>query len=156
RDTLICYSYSKSFSLPGERIGYVCVPSCVTDADMVYAAVAGAARRYGYVCAPSLLQEVVARCADVLPDLTVYRRNRDLLYNSLTEMGYDCVRPDGAFYLLVRAPENDGAAFSERAKGKNVLVVPGGGFGAPHHVRIAYCVETDMIERSLNVFRALR
>ena len=156
RDTLICYSYSKSFSLPGERIGYVCVPSCVTDADTVYAAVAGAARRYGYVCAPSLLQAVVARCADVLPDLTVYRRNRDLLYNSLTEMGYDCVRPDGAFYLLVRAPENDGAAFSERAKGKNVLVVPGGGFGAPHHVRIAYCVETDMIERSLNVFRALR
>lgn len=155
RNTLICYSYSKSFSLPGERIGYVCVPDCVEDAETVYAAVAGAARRFGYVCAPSLLQKVVARCADVLPDLTVYRRNRDLLCTSLTEMGYDCVNPDGAFYLFVRSPKGDGAAFSERAKEKNVLVVPGAGFGAQDYVRIAYCVDTEMIERALPVFREL-
>lgn len=154
-DTLICYSYSKSFSLPGERIGYVCVPDCVTDSKAVYAAVAGTARRFGYVCAPSLLQAVVARCADVLPDLTVYRRNRDLLYTSLTEMGYDCVHPDGAFYLFVRSPEGSGADFSERAKRENVLVVPGAGFGAKDHIRIAYCVETAMIERALPVFRKL-
>lgn len=154
-NTLICYSYSKSFSLPGERIGYVCVPDCVTDAPEVYAAIAGAARRFGYVCAPSLLQAVVARCADVLPDLSVYRRNRDLLYTSLTEMGYDCVNPDGAFYLFVRSPEGDGARFSERAKEQNLLIVPGAGFGAKDYVRIAYCVDTDMIERSLDTFRML-
>jgi len=154
-DTLICYSYSKSFSLPGERIGYVCIPDSVTDADMVYAAVAGAARRFGYVCAPSLLQEVVARCADVLPDLTVYRRNRDLLYTALSDMGYECVHPDGAFYLFVKSPEGGGADFSERAKQKNCLIVPGGGFGAQNYVRIAYCVDTDMIERALPVFGTL-
>lgn len=154
-DSLICYSYSKSLSLPGERIGYVCVPPCVTDHDAVYAAVAGTARRFGYVCAPSLLQHVVANCASVLPDLTVYRRNRDLLYNALTEMGYDCVHPDGAFYLFVRSPEGDGKAFSARAKEKNLLVVPGGGFGAEAYVRIAYCVETEMIERALPIFRSL-
>ena len=154
-DTLICYSYSKSFSLPGERIGYVCVPDCVTDAEMVYAAVAGAARRFGYVCAPSLLQRVVTECADVLPDLTVYKRNRDLLYTSLTEMGYDCVNPDGAFYLFVRSPMGDGAAFSEKAKAENVLVVPGAGFGAKNHIRIAYCDDTDRIERALPPFTKL-
>ncbi len=155
KDTLICYSYSKSFSLPGERIGYVCVPDCVTESEKVYAAVAGAARRFGYVCAPSLLQKVVARCADVLPDLTVYRRNRDLLYTSLTKMGYDCVNPDGAFYLFVRSPKGDGAAFSECAKAENVLVVPGAGFGARNHIRIAYCVDTEMIERALPTFEKL-
>ena len=154
-DTLICYSYSKSFSLPGERIGYVCVPDCVTDSKAVYAAVAGTARRFGYVCAPSLLQAVVARCADVLPDLTVYRRNRDLLYTSLTGMGYECVHPDGAFYLFVRSPEGSGADFSARAKRENCLVVPGAGFGAKDYVRIAYCVETAMIERALPVFGKL-
>lgn len=154
-DTLICYSYSKSFSLPGERIGYVCVPDCVTDAETVYAAIAGAARQFGFVCAPSLLQKVVARCADVLPDLTVYRRNRDLLYTSLSEMGYDCVNPDGAFYLFVRSPKGTGGEFSLRAKEKNLLVVSGESFGAKNHIRISYCVDTDMIERSLPVFSDL-
>jgi aspartate aminotransferase len=155
RDTLVCYSYSKSFSLPGERIGYVCVPDGVTDGDEVYAAVAGAARRFGYVCAPSLLQKVVEKCVDVMPDLSVYRKNRDLLYSALTEYGYDCVHPDGAFYLFVRSPKGDGAEFSERAKAKNLLVVPGAGFGAKDYIRVAYCVDTDMISRALPVFREL-
>ena len=155
KDTLVCYSYSKSFSLPGERIGYVCVPDCVSDGDEVYAAVAGAARRFGYVCAPSLLQKVVEKCVDVMPDLTVYRENRDLLYSALTSYGYDCVHPDGAFYLFVRSPKGDGAEFSERAKAKNLLVVPGAGFGAKDYIRVAYCVDTDMIKRALPVFREL-
>ena len=154
-NTLICYSYSKKLSIPGERIGYVFIPQCAADNSSLFDAVAGAARAFGYVCAPSLVQRVIAACTDVPPDLTVYEKNRDILYNGLTRMGYFCAKPDGAFYLFVRTPENDGDAFCERAKKKDLLVVPGAGFGCPGFVRISYCVDTDVCERSLHIFKEL-
>ena len=155
KNTLVCYSYSKSLSMPGERIGYVLVNEDMDDWKMVYDAVAGAARSFGYVCAPSLVQRVIARCADVMPDLTTYKENRDLLYDTLTSWGYFCAMPDGAFYLFVRAPEGDGEAFSERAKKKDILIVGGAGFGCPAFVRLSYCVDTDMIKRALPLFKEL-
>ena len=156
RNTVVCYSYSKSLSLPGERIGYVYVPSSADDSHDLFAAVAGAARSMGHVCAPTLMQQVIARCADERPDLRAYEENRDLLYNSLTEMGYECVHPDGAFYLLVKAPGGDSAAFSEKAKlEQNLLLVPGDGFGAPGYLRLSYCVSHEMILRSLPAFQTL-
>lgn len=155
KNTIVCYSYSKSLSLPGERLGYVFVPHTADNADTLYAAVAGAGRAYGYVCAPSLLQMVIARCADVMPDLTVYAENRRLLLENLTAMGYECAAPDGAFYLFLKAPNGDGNAFSEKAKEKNILVVSGEGFGVPEYVRISYCVDTDMIKRALPKFEEL-
>ena len=153
--TLVCYSYSKSLSLPGERIGYVYVPQNAADSEKVYAAVAGAARAMGHVCAPSLLQQVVARCATVRPDLEAYDRNRRLLYEGLTAMGYETAKPDGAFYLFVKAPGGDAAAFSEKAKKKDLLLVPGNDFGCPGYFRICYCVSPTMIEKSLPIFQAL-
>ena len=153
--TLVCYSYSKSLSLPGERIGYVYVPQNAADGEKVYAAVAGAARAMGHVCAPSLLQQVVARCATVRPDLEAYDRNRRLLYEGLTAMGYETAKPDGAFYLFVKAPGGDAAAFSEKAKKKDLLLVPGNDFGCPGYFRICYCVSPTMIEKSLPIFQAL-
>ena len=155
RDTLVCYSFSKSLSLPGERLGYVLVPPDVTDAGDVYAAVAGAGRSLGYVNAPSLFQQVTSLCCDLTSDLSVYARNRDLLVTSLREMGYHVAEPGGAFYLFPRSLEPDDLAFSERAKQFDLLLVPGSGFGAPGHVRIAYCVQTEMIRRALPRFRAL-
>jgi len=155
RDTVICYSYSKSLSLPGERIGYVYVPGSCTESKRLYAAVAGAARSIGHVCAPSLWQKVIARCTHLRPDLERYDRNRKLLYESLTEMGYEMAKPDGAFYLFIKAPGGDAAYFSEQAKQKDLLVVPGGGFGCPEYFRICYCVSEDMIRRSLPAFEAL-
>ena len=155
-NTLVCYSYSKSLSLPGERIGYVLVPDCVEDSRRVFDAVAGAARLLGYVCAPSLVQRVIARCVDVQPDLTVYTRNRNLLIDSLSAMGYHCARPDGAFYLFLRSPRGSGAEFSQLAKEKDVLLVPGGGFGCENWLRIAYCVDTATVERSLERFELLQ
>ena len=154
-NTVVCYSYSKSLSLPGERIGYVYVPKAAADSGAVYAAVAGAARSMGHVCAPSLLQKVIARCAGVRPDLEAYDRNRRALYEGLTAMGYEMARPDGAFYLLVKAPGGDANAFSEKAKQKDLLLVPGDGFGCPGYFRICYCVSFEMIRKSLPVFRAL-
>ena len=155
RDTIVCYSYSKSLSLPGERIGYVYVPSSAADGKALYAAVAGAARGAGHVCAPSLMQKVIARCARLRPDLESYDRNRRALYEGLTAMGYDMAKPDGAFYLFIKAPGGDANAFSEKAKQKDLLLVPGDGFGCPGYFRICYCVSYDMIQRSLPVFRAL-
>ncbi len=155
KDTVVCYSYSKSLSLPGERIGYIYVPSCATDSKAVYAAVAGAGRAMGYVCAPSLLQLVVARCVDVAPNLTDYQINRKLLLETLTSYGYECAAPDGAFYLFLKAPNGDGNAFSEKAKEKNILVVSGEGFGCKEYVRISYCVSTEMIKRALPYFKEL-
>lgn len=152
-DTIICYSYSKSLSLPGERIGYVLVPGDVTDSANVYAAVAGAARVLGYVCAPSLLQLVLERCADVKPDLAPYIRNRDLLYNALMDMGYNCAKPSGAFYLFVEAPGGDAEAFCAAAQKYDLLLVPGTGFGCPTYMRISYCVDYEMIKRSLPAFQ---
>ena len=155
RDTILCYSFSKSLSLPGERIGYVLVPEDITDAEEVYAAVAGAGRSLGYVCAPSLFQQVASLCCDMTSDIKVYETNRNLLVSSLREMGYHVVEPNGAFYLFPRSLEPDDMAFSERAKQFDLLIVPGSGFGAPGHVRISYCVQTDMIRRALPKFQAL-
>lgn len=154
-NTVVCYSYSKSLSLPGERIGYVCVPDQAEDSERLYAAVAGAARVLGHVCAPSLQQLVVARCAAVRPDLKAYDRNRTALYEALTEYGYRCAKPTGAFYMFVQAPGGDAQAFSDRAKEKNLLIVPGGDFGCPDYFRVSTCVDYDMIQRSLPVFREL-
>ena len=155
RDTIVCYSFSKSLSMPGERLGYVLVPGDVTDASDVYAAVAGAGRSLGYVNAPSLFQQVTSFCCDLTADIGVYERNCKLFTGALREMGYHVVQPGGAFYLFPRSLEPDDLAFSERAKRFDLLLVPGSGFGAPGHVRIAYCVQTEMIERSLAKFKAL-
>ena len=154
-DTIVCYSYSKSLSLPGERIGYIYVPQQAADAPLLYAAIAGAARAAGHVCAPSLWQKVIARCTHLRPDLESYDRNRRALYEGLTAMGYEMAKPDGAFYLFIKAPGGDAAAFSERAKQKDLLVVPGDGFGCPGYFRICYCVSFDMIQKSLPVFAQL-
>ena len=156
KDTIVCYSFSKSLSLPGERLGYVLVPGQVTDSKEVYAAVAGAGRSLGYVNAPSLFQQVTSLCCDMTSDLSVYEKNCELLVNSLREMGYHVAQPGGAFYLFPRSLEPDDMAFSERAKKDfDLLLVPGSGFGAPGHVRIAYCVQTEMIQRALPKFKAL-
>ena len=155
RDTLVCSSFSKSLSLPGERIGYITVSPEMPDFAEVNAAVNGAGRALGYICAPSLFQQVAARCLGMTADVSVYARNRDLLYNAMQEMGYACVRPDGAFYLFVKTPEPDAVAFCERAKQYEIFVVPGDDFCAPGYVRVAYCVETAVIERALPAFRAL-
>lgn len=154
-NTFVCYSYSKSLSLPGERIGYVLVPDELEDKKAAYAAVCGAGRVLGYVNAPSLFQRVAAACTGKTSDISVYRKNRDLLYGALTEMGYTCVKPEGAFYLFPRSLEPDANAFCEKAKQFNLLLVPGDDFGCPGHVRISYCVQTEMIERSLDAFRKL-
>lgn len=152
RNTFVCYSYSKSLSMPGERIGYIIVPDEADDSRKVMAAVAGAGRALGYVCAPVLFQKVIARCADVPSDVSAYRRNRDLLYNGLTELGYECVRPQGAFYLFVKALEPDAGAFSEHAKKHDVLVVPSDSFGCEGYVRISYCVSEKTIRNAMPAF----
>lgn len=154
-DTVICYSWSKSLSLPGERIGYVCVPDQVTDSAQLFAAVCGAARIIGHVCAPSLQQLTVARCVTLRPDVEAYDRNRKTLYDALTSYGYECAKPKGAFYMFVKAPGGNAQAFSDRAKEKNLLIVPGGDFGCPDFFRISTCVDHGMILRSLPVFEEL-
>ncbi len=152
KNTLVCYSYSKSLSLPGERIGYIMVPDEAEDSRRVRAAVAGAGRALGYVCAPVLFQKAVAKCVDVSGDVSAYRRNRDLLYHGLTELGYECVRPQGAFYLFVKALEPDAGAFSEHAKKHDVLVVPSDSFGCEGYVRISYCVSEKTIQDAMPAF----
>ena len=154
-DTVVCYSYSKSLSLPGERIGYVYVPDSASDSGRLYAAIAGAARGAGHVCAPSLWQKVIARCTHLRPDLDSYNRNRRTLYEGLKEMGYEVAKPDGAFFLFVKAPGGDANAFSELAKTMDLLLVPGDGFGCPGWFRGCYCVSYDKIVRSLPIFREL-
>ena len=154
-NTVVCYSWSKSLSLPGERIGYVYVPKQCADHDALYAAVAGAARSIGHVCAPSLLQKVIARCVQLRPDLEAYDENRRLLSESLRSHGYEMAKPDGAFYLFVKAPGGSSAAFSEKAKQHDLLLVPGDDFGCPEYFRICYCVSRDLIERSLPIFEKL-
>lgn len=155
KNTVVCYSYSKSLSLPGERIGYIFVCPEAEDAKRLYFAVCGAGRALGYVCAPSLFQKMIARCQGVTSDVSVYEKNRDLLVGALKEYGYTCVRPDGAFYLFVKALEEDANAFCERAKKYGLLLVPGDDFGCKGYVRIAYCVSPDMISRSLPYFKLL-
>lgn len=152
-DTLVCYSYSKSFSLAGERIGYIVVPEEVTEFSKIYAAIAGAARVLTHVNAPSLFQKVVARCAGKPSDIRIYERNRELLYEGLKEAGIFCVKPEGAFYLFPRSLEEDDRAFCEKAKSYDLLLVPGSDFGCPGHFRVSYCVRTSTIEKALPVFK---
>lgn len=155
-NTIVCYSWSKSLSLPGERIGYVYVPATCQDSKEVYAAIAGAAREIGSVCPPTLIQRVVEECVGCEPDLAAYDENRTLLYEELTSYGYECAKPDGAFYLWVKAPNGDAPAFSEKAKLEhNLLVVPGDGFACPGFFRLSYCVSNEMIKNSLPAFKAM-
>lgn len=154
-DTIVCYSYSKSLSLPGERIGYIVVPDECADHQLVYAACAGAARALGYVCAPSMMQLVVAACCEETSDTSVYAENRRLLLDGFRQMGIPCVAPGGTFYIFPRSLEPDDVAFSERAKSMDLLVVPGSGFGCPGHVRISHCVPTERILKALPVFQKL-
>ena len=155
KDTIVCYSFSKSLSLPGERIGYVLVPKQASDSGQVYAAVAGAGRSLGYVNAPSLFQRVAAECCGLTSDISIYERNAQLLVTSLREMGYECVQPQGAFYLFLKTLEPDDLAFSMKAREYDLLLVPGSGFGSAGWVRLAFCVQTEMIQRALPKFRAL-
>ena len=154
-NSIVCYSYSKSLSLPGERIGYIAVSPKAQEAKKIYASVCGAGRMLGFVCAPALFQRVVAECDGLTGDLGTYKKNRDLLYNGLTESGYTCVYPDGAFYLFVKALEEDTKAFCERAKKHELLLVAGDDFGCPGWVRVAYCVKTETITRALPLFNKL-
>lgn len=154
-NTAVCYSYSKSLSLPGERIGYIFIPESANNSKKLYAAVCGAGRALGFVCAPSLMQYTVAECTYALPDISTYKKNRDLLFGALTDYGYKAVPPDGAFYLFVKSPEPDANAFCERAKKYELLLVPSDDFGCPGYVRISYCVTAEQIEKSLPAFKAL-
>lgn len=154
-NTLVCYSFSKSLSLPGERIGYIFVSPKVQNCGDVYAAVCGAGRALGFVCAPSMLQYTVAKCLGQTGDLAVYKENRDIFYKNLTEYGYTLAKPDGAFYLFLKSPEKDANAFCEKAKKYEILIVPGDDFGFPGYVRISYCVATDTIKNSLPGFKNL-
>ena len=154
-DTIVCYSYSKALSLPGERIGYIAVSPKAQDSASIYLAICGAGRSLGYVCAPSLFQQVIKRCIGARVDVNVYKENRDILYNALTEYGYECVSPDGAFYLFVKALEDDAYKFFEKAKAKEILVVPCDDFGVSGYVRIAYCVDKQRIVNALPAFKAL-
>lgn len=154
-NALVCYSYSKSLSLPGERIGYIAVNPDMQDARTVYLAVCGAGRSLGYVCAPSLFQQVIARCDGLTSDISKYKENRDILLENLTSYGYECVKPDGAFYLFVKAFEEDAVAFCENAKKRELLLVPCDDFGVKGYVRIAYCVSKERIVNSLPAFKKL-
>ena len=154
-DTVVCYSYSKSLSLPGERIGYIAVSPKCTESGGLYAAICGAGRSLGYVCAPALFQRVAAKCVDCVGDIAAYKKNRDLLTKGLQEYGYEFVTPSGAFYLFVKALEEDANAFSERAKKLGLLLVPSDTFGVKGYVRISYCVSYDLIERSMPLFKRL-
>ena len=155
KNTIVCYSYSKSLSLPGERIGYIFVSPRMDNAGDVFAAVCGAGRALGFVCAPSLLQYTIGECLNETANIDAYRKNRDLFYGTLTDIGYKVARPDGAFYLFMKALEDDAYAFCERAKKYELLLVPSDSFGFEGYVRLAYCVAYDTIERALPAFRAL-
>ena len=154
-DTIVCYSYSKSLSLPGERIGYVLVPNKAADSKNLFLACLGAGRAYGYVCAPSLMQHAIELCADKTSDMNEYKKNRDLIYNGLTSIGYECVKPEGAFYLFMKALEDDAYNFMEKAKKHNIIVVPSDNFGVKGYVRLAYCVSSKTITNSMKAFKEL-
>ena len=155
KNTIVCYSFSKSLSLPGERIGYVLVSPRCEDFVAVYQAVCGAGRALGFVCAPSLLQRLIPSCLGVTADIGIYDKNRRLLTQALGAFGFEFVSPDGAFYLFVKSPSGDANEFCERAKGYEILIVPSDDFGAPGYARISYCVSTAQIERSLGAFEKL-
>lgn len=153
--TAVCYSYSKSLSLPGERLGYIYVPFEADQGQDLYHAIIGAARAMGHVCAPSLMQLMLQRCAHLQPDLTVYDRNRRTLLEALRSYGYEIVEPEGAFYLFVKAPGGDDQAFSQKAMAKDLLLMPSSDFGWPGYLRLCYCVSHDTVVRSLPIFKAL-
>lgn len=155
KNTLVCYSWSKSLSLPGERLGYVLVPDSVEEQPLVYAAVAGAGRSLGYVNAPSLFQRVCAECAGETADIRIYETNKNILTQGLRKLGYHVVEPQGTFYLFPRTLIPDDVAFCEKAKDFNLLIVPGSGFGCPGHTRISFCVPTERVEHSLAAFAKL-
>lgn len=154
-NTIVCYSWSKSLSLPGERIGYILVPGSVQDWHRVYAAVNGAGRALGFVCAPAIFQYVLERCPDLVVDCTPYKQNRELLMQVMDQAGFDYVNPDGAFYLWVRSPDPDARAFSDRARDYELLVVPSDSFGVSGWVRLSYCVAPEVIQGSAPAFKAL-
>ena len=154
-NTIVGYSYSKSLSLPGERIGYLVLPDTLDEVEEIIPGAAVANRVLGYVNAPSLIQRVIGRCQDASVDVDIYNRNRELLYTNLKQMGYSCIKPQGAFYLFIKAPGGDDKAFCTEAKKHNLLVVAGSGFGGPGYIRLAYCVDYNMIVRSLPKFKLL-
>lgn len=154
-NTIVGYSFSKSLSLPGERIGYVLVSPKIKEAKAVYQAVCGAGRALGYVCAPSLLQKLIPYCIGQTADVSIYDTNRKLLVNELTKYGFTCVNPDGAFYLFMKAPTGDANEFCERAKNYEIIFVPSDDFGCKGYVRISYCVKTEQIEKALPAFKKL-
>lgn len=154
-NTVVCYSWSKSLSLPGERIGYLVIPNELSDYELIYAAAGIATRVSGFVNAPSLMQRAVARCLDAQTDIEAYNRNREALYQGLKSCGFDCIKPQGAFYLFVKTPTSDETEFVRRAKNYHILVVPGSSFACPGYVRIAYCVSYETIIHSLPYFKAL-
>ena len=154
-NTIVCYSYSKSLSLPGERIGYIFVSPKVRDSAMVFAAVCGAGRALGFVCAPSMMQQVIEKCLYAKADIDAYKQNRDILYGALVEYGYEVIEPKGAFYLFLKSPEADAGSFCEKAKKYELLLVPGDSFGGVGYVRVSYCVAKSTIENSLPSFKKL-
>lgn len=154
-NTMVCYSWSKSLSLPGERLGYVLIPNEMEDFELVYAAIAGAGRSLGYVNAPGLFQRVCAQCADITADIHIYETNKNILVKGLRDLGFHVVEPQGTFYMFPRTLEPDDITFCEKAKEFNLLIVPGTGFGCPGHTRISYCVPTERAERSLEAFAKL-
>lgn len=154
-NTLVCYSYSKSLSLPGERIGYLVIPDEVADSKDVIAAASVATRILGFVNAPTLQQKVVEKCLYAKTDISYYDRNRETLYNGLKELGFSCIKPEGAFYLFVKSPVEDEKEFCAAAKKYNILIVPGSSFACPGYVRMAYCVSYETIVNSLPKFKEL-
>lgn len=154
-NAIVCYSFSKSLSIPGDRIGYVMVSPLAKDFTAVYQAVCGAGRALGFVCAPSLLQKLLPSCLGCTADISVYAENRKILYEALTEYGYEVVKPDGAFYLFIKALVPDANEFCEEAKKFELLLVPSDDFGCPGYVRLAYCVKTEQVISSLPAFKAL-
>lgn len=153
--SVVCYSYSKSLSLPGERIGYIAVNNNMPDYEELYAGICGAGRALGFVCAPNLFQQVIKRVCNKTADINIYKQNKDLLYNALVEYGYEVVKPQGAFYMFVKSLEPDAKSFAERAKKYELLFVPGDDFGCKSYVRIAYCVAPQTINNALPQFKAL-
>ncbi len=154
-NTIVGYSYSKSLSLPGERIGYLVIPNEVSDFENVVSAANVATRILGYVNAPSLFQRVIARCLDDKVNIDFYNKNRELLYSELTSYGYNCIKPEGAFYLFVKSPIENDIEFCNMAKKYNILIVPGTSFACPGYIRIAYCVAYSTIENALPGFKSL-
>ncbi len=155
RNTIVGYSWSKSLSLPGERIGYLLIPPQAEDSRLIFDAACVAGRILGFVNAPSLMQRAVSRCLNEKTDVAAYDRSRRLIYSSLTKLGFSCVRPQGAFYLFVRSPEPDDAAFVQRAAQHRILLVPGSSFACPGYVRLAYCAGEQTIRNSLPAFAML-